>query len=231
MVPMARLHCPFIQYHPNAWTRSKALTFGLACLCGSENFTRVLVRRAGQRSRTPPTSSPASAATRFSSAGPQPTLTERPRVQERRSLRETAPIASRAAGRAPSLPTRGSVHLSQWSQRRWHRWLRALAESSDAGRRDQRRQAPATRTRWGRCPWVYRWWIADDGRRRARILTAHKLTCAHAALAFPGAEPDLQTREMRELPELSRDPWNTRPGEPWVDSIPADPWVDTKPSR
>lgn len=75
----------------------------------------------------------------------------------------------------------------------------------------------------------YRWWIVDQVTGE-RVLTPYKLTSAHAALAFPGAEPDLQTREARELPDLSRDPWgNTRPGEPWEDSMPVDPWAETKP--
>jgi hypothetical protein len=75
----------------------------------------------------------------------------------------------------------------------------------------------------------YRWWITNEV-TGDRVLTPYKLTSAHAALAFPGAEPDLQSREARSLPDLGRDPWgNTRPGEPWVDSMPADPWADTMP--
>jgi hypothetical protein len=75
----------------------------------------------------------------------------------------------------------------------------------------------------------YRWWITNEVTGE-RVLTPYKLTSAHAALAFPGAEPDLQSREARNLPDLGRDPWgNTRPGEPWVDSLPADPWADTMP--
>ena len=75
----------------------------------------------------------------------------------------------------------------------------------------------------------YRWWIVDPVTGE-RVLTPFKLTSAHAALAFPGAKPDLQTREARELPDLSRDPWsNTRPGEPWEDSTPVDPWAETSP--
>jgi hypothetical protein len=77
----------------------------------------------------------------------------------------------------------------------------------------------------------YRWWIVDEVTGE-RVLTPYKLTSAHAALAFPGAEPDLQTREARALPDLSRDPWdNSRPGEPWEDSMPVDPWADTKPEQ
>ena len=66
----------------------------------------------------------------------------------------------------------------------------------------------------------YRWWIVDEVTGE-RVLTPYKLTCAHAALAFPSAEPDLQTREVRNVPDLSKDPWgNTRPGEPWSDTKP-----------
>lgn len=75
----------------------------------------------------------------------------------------------------------------------------------------------------------FRWWIVDAVTGE-RVLTPYKLTSAHAALAFPGAEPDFQTREVRELPNLRPDPWgNTRPGEPWVDSRPVEPWSDTEP--
>ncbi len=77
----------------------------------------------------------------------------------------------------------------------------------------------------------YRWWLVDPVTGE-RVLTPYKLTSAHAALAFPGAEPDLQTREARDLPEIGRDPWgNTRPGEPWEDSAPVDPWADTRPEQ
>ena len=67
----------------------------------------------------------------------------------------------------------------------------------------------------------YRWWIVDQVTGE-RVLTPYKLTTAHAALAFPGAEPDLQTCETRTVPDIGRDPWNnTRPGEPWEDSAPS----------
>ena len=63
----------------------------------------------------------------------------------------------------------------------------------------------------------YRWWIVDEVTGE-RVLTPYKLTCAHAAMAFPGAEPELQTRELRDL---GIDPWGTtRPGEPWCDAKP-----------
>jgi hypothetical protein len=66
----------------------------------------------------------------------------------------------------------------------------------------------------------YRWWIVDEVTGE-RVLTPYKLTCAHAALAFPNAEPALQTLEVRELPQLEAGPWSTtRPGDPWVDGTP-----------
>jgi hypothetical protein len=65
----------------------------------------------------------------------------------------------------------------------------------------------------------YRWWIVDE-RTGERVLTPYKLTPAHAALAFPGAEPNLQTVEVRHLPDLEQDPWGSRPGEPWADTKP-----------
>lgn len=76
----------------------------------------------------------------------------------------------------------------------------------------------------------YRWWIVDEVTGE-RVLTPYKLTCAHAALAFPNAEPNLHTREVRDVPEIAKEPWNTRPGQPWVDSGPLAPWSDTKPER
>jgi len=54
----------------------------------------------------------------------------------------------------------------------------------------------------------FRWWIIDE-RTGKRGLTTYKLTRADAARAFPGAEPDLQTRELRDLHE---------PGEPLTHS-------------
>jgi hypothetical protein len=75
----------------------------------------------------------------------------------------------------------------------------------------------------------YRWWVVDPVTGE-RVLTPYKLTSAHAALAFPGAVPDLNTREARDLPDLSPNPWgNARPGQPWEDSKPVDPRADTMP--
>ena len=44
----------------------------------------------------------------------------------------------------------------------------------------------------------YNWWITDE-RTGQRTLTTYKLTRADAERAFPGAEPHLQTRELRHL--------------------------------
>ena len=68
----------------------------------------------------------------------------------------------------------------------------------------------------------YRWWITDDVTGE-QVLTPYKLTVAHAALAFPGANPDLDSCEVRHLPELDVEGWGTtRPGDPWVDTKPLD---------
>jgi hypothetical protein len=60
----------------------------------------------------------------------------------------------------------------------------------------------------------FHWWIADDhtGQRR---LTTFKLSRADAEKAFPGAEPDLQTREVRDLPDMAEAPPSSRPGGNW----------------
>jgi hypothetical protein len=46
----------------------------------------------------------------------------------------------------------------------------------------------------------FRWWITDErtGKRRR---TTYKLTRANAERQFPGCEPDLQSREVRDCPE------------------------------
>jgi len=59
----------------------------------------------------------------------------------------------------------------------------------------------------------FRWWIVDE-RTGERQLTAYKLSRADAERAFPGAEPDLQTREVRDLPKPDRLPANSRPEGP-----------------
>jgi hypothetical protein len=60
----------------------------------------------------------------------------------------------------------------------------------------------------------FRWWIADE-RTGKRRLTTFKLSRADAEKAFPGAEPDLQTREVRNLPDKAQAPPNSRPGGKW----------------
>jgi len=45
-------------------------------------------------------------------------------------------------------------------------------------------------------PEFYKWWISD-AHTGERCLSAYRLTRADAERAFPGAEPDLQTRELR----------------------------------
>ncbi len=62
------------------------------------------------------------------------------------------------------------------------------------------------------------WWVIDErtGKRRR---TTYKLSRAHAALAFPMAEPDPQTREVRDLPSAGEAPPNRRPGEPSMSNI------------
>ena len=46
----------------------------------------------------------------------------------------------------------------------------------------------------------FHWYITDE-RTGKRRLTTYKLKRADAERQFPGAEPDLQTREVRMLPE------------------------------
>ena len=56
-------------------------------------------------------------------------------------------------------------------------------------------------------------WYIPDERTGKLQLTKYKLTRADAQRAFPGAEPDLQTCEARDLPETGKPPANRRPGE------------------
>lgn len=44
----------------------------------------------------------------------------------------------------------------------------------------------------------YKWWIVDAGTGERRLTTS-KLSRANAKRAFPGAEPDLKTRELRDV--------------------------------
>jgi len=56
----------------------------------------------------------------------------------------------------------------------------------------------------------FRWWITDErtGKRRR---TTYKLTRAEEAQRFTDAEPDLQSREVRDLPDPGEIPANSRP--------------------
>ena len=59
----------------------------------------------------------------------------------------------------------------------------------------------------------FHWWIPDE-RTGERRLTPYKLSRADAERAVPGAEPDLQSREVRDLPKPDRLPANSRPEGP-----------------
>jgi hypothetical protein len=61
----------------------------------------------------------------------------------------------------------------------------------------------------------FRWYIVDE-RTGTRVLTTYKLTRKDAEQAFPGAEPDPQSREIRNLSDPANAPPNSRPGEEWV---------------
>jgi len=56
----------------------------------------------------------------------------------------------------------------------------------------------------------FRWWIVGErtGKRRR---TTYKLKPADAERQFHGAEPDLQSREVRHLPEPGEVHGNSRP--------------------
>ena len=57
----------------------------------------------------------------------------------------------------------------------------------------------------------FRWYITGE-RTGKRRLTAYKLTRADALRAFPDGTPDLQSREVRNLPDRGHAPANSRPG-------------------
>jgi hypothetical protein len=61
---------------------------------------------------------------------------------------------------------------------------------------------------------LFKWWIIDEHTGAPR-LTSYKLTRADAARAFPGAEPDLRTRELRDLQDPRAMRPNSRPGGDW----------------
>ena len=58
------------------------------------------------------------------------------------------------------------------------------------------------------------WWVVEE-RTGERLLTRFKLTRVDAQRAFPGAEPDLQTREVRNLPDANDLPAHSRPDGDW----------------
>lgn len=47
----------------------------------------------------------------------------------------------------------------------------------------------------------FRFWVPDDRRPGKVRLTRYAMTREQAAVSFPGAQPDLGTREVRNLPE------------------------------
>jgi len=49
-----------------------------------------------------------------------------------------------------------------------------------------------------------------------RALTAYKLSRADAARAFPGAEADLTSCEVRDVARPGDTPANSRPGKTWA---------------
>ena len=60
----------------------------------------------------------------------------------------------------------------------------------------------------------FRWWVLDE-RTGERRLTSYKLSRADAQRAFPGAQPDALTREIRNFPDAGEAPASSRPGQKW----------------
>jgi hypothetical protein len=56
----------------------------------------------------------------------------------------------------------------------------------------------------------FKWWIADE-RTGKRRLTTYAMAREEAAERFPDAEPNLSTREVRNLPEPGEARGNARP--------------------
>jgi hypothetical protein len=56
----------------------------------------------------------------------------------------------------------------------------------------------------------FRWWITDE-RTGKRRLTRYAMTREQAGERFPDAEPDLQSREVGDLPEPGEAGGNGRP--------------------
>ena len=61
----------------------------------------------------------------------------------------------------------------------------------------------------------FHWYIVDE-RTGKRERTTYKLTRKDAEHAFPGAEPDPSSREVRNLNDPGEVPPNSRPGEKWA---------------
>jgi len=66
----------------------------------------------------------------------------------------------------------------------------------------------------------FQWWIVDE-RTGKRRLTTYKLSRADAARAFPGADPHLQSSEIRNLPGPRESTGNAGPERRWSDSEPS----------
>jgi len=60
----------------------------------------------------------------------------------------------------------------------------------------------------------FRWWIFDE-RTGERSLSTYLLTRVDAARAFPGAEPHVATREIRDVPDAGEMLPTSRPGRKW----------------
>jgi len=58
------------------------------------------------------------------------------------------------------------------------------------------------------------WWVDDDGTGKPRR-TTYKLTRADAARAFPGADPDVSSREVGDCSDPAAGPASSRPGRHW----------------
>ena len=56
----------------------------------------------------------------------------------------------------------------------------------------------------------FKWWFVDE-RTGERRLTTYKLSRVDAQRAFPGAEPEVLTREVRDLPSAGWTPTNSGP--------------------
>jgi hypothetical protein len=58
----------------------------------------------------------------------------------------------------------------------------------------------------------FKFWVPNERRPGKLRLTTYRMTREQAEERFPGAEPDLRTLEVRNLPEPGDDmPSNTRP--------------------